>query len=190
MHSEAVRVNVAACVGIIHTGCKAGSDLDVFLLLLLDKANVSQDSHHPSALLIPSWERSVPFLLLGSFALSQLLVFKPFSRQTFICQGSQDFWWSWCYQKCALFHVALCAYQCPGACQATMVHWPQGDLLRPPRARGSCLFGGFGSVPGATWPRASAVTAPVLWSISGSAFSFTSSVTAGCRSGRWWAWRF
>lgn len=40
MHSEAVSVNVAACVGIIHTGCEAGSDLDVFLLLLLDKANV------------------------------------------------------------------------------------------------------------------------------------------------------
>ena len=67
------------CVRRTRAGCEAGSDLLVVLLLLLDKAKLSQDSCPPSTLLMPAQEGFVPLLLLNSPALGWLLVFKPFS---------------------------------------------------------------------------------------------------------------
>lgn len=108
------------------------------LLLLLDKANLPQESSSSLTLLVPMREGSVPLLQLNSPALGWLLVFKPFSWQ--ICQGRWDFWQSCCYQKCATVSFCpfffICASQPSRVCQTTVVHCTQEDVLHPSRAMG------------------------------------------------------
>lgn len=155
------------------------------LLLLLDKANLPQESSSSLTLLMPMREGSVPLLQLNSPALGWLLLFKPFSWQ--ICQGRWDFWQSCCYQKCAtvsfcLFFFFLFVLLNPlvFAKPLWFIAHKKTSCIRQEQwvAVFWCLWLG----PWATWPMAAAAMVTVLWGIAealGPGFSFTSSVTAG-----------